>query len=290
MKDLARPEWVFFDAGETLVSPRPSFGRAIVQICREAGCALDEFRADEVADACFREFLDLLEEFGEDRLFSTSPEKSRRFWTRYYMEFLQRMGVDGSEAVSLSEVVYDELSRFERYGLFDDVESALTALHASGINMGLVSNWEPWLDELIDYLGVGRFLEVRVISGREGIEKPNPEMFRRALLRAGAEPRAAVHVGDDPRADAQAASSVGMSVVLIDRRGRHPDGPWPKVSDLNCLVDLLGVRPDVDPYGPPNPGSAKDRGLACDRSRIGDRVGPLGEGSSRDESTTDEDE
>lgn len=283
MKVGARPEWVFFDAGETLVSPRPSFGRAIVQICREEGCVLDESRADEVADACFREFLDLLEEFGEGRLFSTSPEKSRRFWTRYYVEFLQRMGVEGSEAVSLSHVVYDELSSFERYGLFDDVEPALTTLHASGINMGLVSNWEPWLDELIDYLGVGRFFEVRVISGREGIEKPNPEMFRRALLRAGAEPRSALHVGDDPRADAQAASSVGMSVVLIDRRGRHPDGPWPKVSDLKSLVGLLGLQSDFGPNGPPGPGPAKDGHLAYDRPGTGEGVGRSGTQSGEGE-------
>jgi putative hydrolase of the HAD superfamily len=242
--ELARIEWVFFDAGETLVSPRPSFGKAIVQICREAGVFLDEDRAEEVADRCFKEFLDLLARFDEDRLFSTSPEKSRRFWTRYYTEFLLRMGMHQKVARDLSNHLYDELSNFERYGVFEDVEPVLERLDDAGLQMGVISNWEPWLDELLDYLGIGRFLRVRVISGKEGVEKPDPAMYRRALLRAQTLPEVSLHVGDDPRADGEPASGLGMSFVLVDRRGRHQETRWPKISSLLQLPEFLQIDYD----------------------------------------------
>ncbi len=238
---MGRVEWVFFDAGETLVSPRPSFGQAIAEICEAAGVRLLAEDVDSVADECFRSFLDFLAMVDEDRCFSVSPEKSRRFWTRYYARFLEKAGAPSANIPELAVHVYDELSSFDRYGAFEDVEPALEAVFEAGLGIGVISNWEPWLDELLDYLGLGRYLEVRVISGREGLEKPDRRMFLRALQRAGVEPQAAVHVGDDPRADAEPAASLGMTPVIIDRRGRHPELPWIRIHTLTRLPDVLGI-------------------------------------------------
>ena len=73
--------------------------------------------------------------------------------------------------------------------------------HPRGISSGLISNFEAWLDDLLADLGVREVFAVRVISGIEGMEKPDPRIFRLALERAGIEATDAVYVGDNPEFD-----------------------------------------------------------------------------------------
>jgi len=234
-------EWVFFDAGETLVSPRPSFGRAIEEICSNAGVVLETEDVDRVADECLKSFLDFLALVDEDRCFSLSPDKSRRFWTRYYSLFLEKAGAPRARLDELAHHIYDEFLKFERYAAFGDVLPTLERLSAAGLGIGVISNWEPWLEDLLDHLRLGEFISVKVISGREGIEKPNREMFERALERAGVHASRAVHVGDDPKADAEPAAELGIEPVIIDRRSRHPEVTWKRIESLKDLPRIIGV-------------------------------------------------
>ena len=64
-------------------------------------------------------------------------------------------------------------------------------------------------------------MSVVVVSGTEGVEKPDTEIFRRALERVSATPDRAVYVGDNPRIDVRPALDLGMGAVLVDRRGVH---------------------------------------------------------------------
>ena len=81
---------------------------------------------------------------------------------------------------------------------------------------------------------------VRVISGIEGVEKPDPRIFRLALERAACA-RDAVYVGDNPEFDIVPTAALGMFPVLIDRRGRHPGHVGARVTDLGDLPEVLGA-------------------------------------------------
>jgi putative hydrolase of the HAD superfamily len=78
-----------------------------------------------------------------------------------------------------------------------------------------------------------------VISGVEGVEKPDPAIYRLALDRAGVDAADAAFVGDNPEFDVAPAAALGMTPVLIDRRGRHPDAAGLRVTDLRELVPAL---------------------------------------------------
>jgi len=82
---------------------------------------------------------------------------------------------------------------------------------------------------------------VVVISGREGMEKPDPAIYRLALERAGVAPEDAAFVGDNPEFDVHPPAALGMFPVLIDRRGRHEDfaGPGVRITDLADLASAL---------------------------------------------------
>ena len=126
------------------------------------------------------------------------------------------------------------------YRLFDDVRPALDALAGRGVTLGVVSNFEPWLEDVLTLQGIDHLFATVAISGKLGVAKPDPEIFQVALKEAGAEPEATVHVGDQPVNDVAAARAVGITPVLIDRFARHPDPDGAhRVEDLLGLVRLV---------------------------------------------------
>ncbi|HET8785524.1 MAG TPA: HAD-IA family hydrolase, partial [Candidatus Limnocylindrales bacterium] len=125
------------------------------------------------------------------------------------------------------------------YGLFDDVVPTLDALEADGLVLGIVSNYEAWLEDLLARLGVRDRFPVRVISGLEGIEKPDPRIYRLGLERAGVCASETAFVGDNPEFDIDPPAALGMFPVLIDRRGRYPEHPGIRITDLRALADVV---------------------------------------------------
>jgi FMN phosphatase YigB (HAD superfamily) len=95
------------------------------------------------------------------------------------------------------------------------------------------------LKELLVELEVGHIFDVSIISGLEGIEKPDPGIFELALERAATTPRTAVHIGDSYRMDVEPATAVGMNAVLLDRSGRHPEIDCPTIASLHELPAVV---------------------------------------------------
>jgi putative hydrolase of the HAD superfamily len=106
---------------------------------------------------------------------------------------------------------------------------AVRRARSQGIRTGLVSN----------SMGVGRYdrsafpelFDGVVISGEEGMHKPQPGIFRLSAERIGLRPEECVFV-DDLRENCQGAEAVGMTAVL--HRGAD--------STLPRLEELLSVR------------------------------------------------
>ncbi|MEW6059290.1 MAG: HAD-IA family hydrolase [Actinomycetota bacterium] len=230
-----RFEAVFFDAGETLVHPHPTFPDLFAEILRREG---HDVAAQTIRDRLHVVFDRFKQAADANELWTTSKERSRRFWHDVYGIFLGDLGIADP---GLIDTVYREFSDLANYAMFDDVVPVLEELRDAGLKLGVVSNFEEWLERLLDDLGLTPFFEVRVISGAEGMEKPDPRIFRLALDRAGVAPEVSVYVGDDPEFDVAPASAIGMFPVLIDRRGRFPDADGARIVSMGELPGLLGL-------------------------------------------------
>jgi putative hydrolase of the HAD superfamily len=227
---------VFFDAGETLVHPHPTFPDLFAQVLRREGHPVDAGTIRERVHVVFDRFKQAAE---TNELWTTSPERSRRFWHDVYGIFLRDLGIDPDEG--LIDRVYAEFTDLANYALFEDVPPVLEKLRGAGLKLGVVSNFEEWLEQLLEELGVIGYFEVRVISGLEGLEKPDPRIFRLAMERAGVGPEGSVYVGDNPEFDVGPAAAVGMLPVLIDRRNRFPDADAIRISTMDELPGVLGL-------------------------------------------------
>jgi putative hydrolase of the HAD superfamily len=106
---------------------------------------------------------------------------------------------------------------------------AVRRARLQGVRTGLISN----------SMGAGRYdrstfpdlFDGVVISGDEGIHKPQPEIFRLGAERVGLPPEECVFV-DDLRENCAGAEAVGMTAVLH----RGADTTLPR------LEELLGMR------------------------------------------------
>lgn len=230
---------MFFDAGETLLYPHPSFAELFAEVVREHGPRVDPSRVQEVVSAYSQRFTESALS-GEGRLWSTSPERSRAMWRGIYDVFLTEVGIT-EDHDALFDALYRRFTDLASYRLHPDAVPILERLRKAGLTLGVISNFEEWLERLLESLEVSHFFDVTVISGVEGVEKPNPRIFEIALERAGVAPEDAVYVGDHPFFDVDAAKKIGMLAVLIDRRGRHEDFEAIRITSLEDLPSAIGL-------------------------------------------------
>lgn len=226
---------VFFDAGETLLHPHPSFPELFARVCGDNGVEVSTEEVRTVQERLAPHLADLGEATGVDKP-SLTPEGSRIFWTHLYRRLQEELGIADE---GLTAKLYATFSHISSYKLFDDALPALDALHERGYRLGLISNFERWLEEMLVELEIGHRFEVAVISGLEGVEKPDPMIYETALERAGVRGAAAVHVGDSPALDVRPASQVGMKTILVDRGGRYPDAGGERVRSLTQVLAVV---------------------------------------------------
>jgi putative hydrolase of the HAD superfamily len=105
--------------------------------------------------------------------------------------------------------------------LYSDTRRCLDILRAQRRALGVVSNSrsEASVRRILDRVGILDYFARVVSSGTEGVEKPDPEIFRRALERMKVPAAEAVYVGNLAQTDAKAASAAGMYGVWLNREG-----------------------------------------------------------------------
>jgi HAD superfamily hydrolase (TIGR01509 family) len=151
-------------------------------------------------------------------------------------------------------VVLREHPGFAR--LYSDTRRCLETLRSEGRRLGVVSNSssEAHVRSILHATGILPFFERVVSSGTEGVEKPDPEIFRRALIRLDVRPEEAFYVGNLAFTDAQAAREAGLGAVWLNRAGTGMSDDPPEITSL--LEVPLRLRL-IEDSPAPNPGRGR---------------------------------
>jgi phosphoglycolate phosphatase len=131
---------------------------------------------------------------------------------------------------------------------FAAVEPVLDRLAAAGHRLAVCTNkLERLATRLLEALGLDR--RFAAICGQDtfGIQKPNPQMFRATVMRAGGEPRRAVMIGDSPT-DVRTARAAAVPIVAVDFgytdvpiASLRPDRVISSFAQLPAAIDDLGL-------------------------------------------------
>jgi putative hydrolase of the HAD superfamily len=125
----------------------------------------------------------------------------------------------------------------------EGARETLAALRAAGLRTGVVSNADGRARLLLEQAGLAASFDVIVDSHFEGVEKPDPEIFRRALARLGVGAAQAVFVGDIWSIDVEGSRAAGLRPILMDATGGYADRDCERIARLLELCDRLGLGP-----------------------------------------------
>ncbi len=225
---------IFFDVGSTLIYPDPSVAEMFKIVARERGHAFDPARVDS-----FMPEVDALydREYERNGDFWCAHESSVQIWKDMYTLLSERMGL-GDDSAGISDAMYDRYLLAESWSLYPEVVGALEVLAGEGYRLGIISNWDASLPNLIEGLGLKKYFDVVIPSASRGCRKPHKAIFEVALDEMGVKARHAVHVGDLPEADG-AAALVGIRPLIVDRHGRHAGCGFETVRSLAGVLEAV---------------------------------------------------
>lgn len=135
--------------------------------------------------------------------------------------------------------------------LYPGALQLLGDLHRAGLRVVLVSNAQACYTrpELVK-LGLNRMFDRIVISSEEGVRKPSPDIFLRALAREGLQADRAIMIGNDERSDILGARSAGIDGIYLRTEISPADDPAVSQhavqsfagADYAGILRFLGVR------------------------------------------------
>ena len=231
---------IFYDAGHTLVRPRPEIDEVWDFLAHQLGADIEHRGAFPDVAAFFYSRL------GEDGLGSyASDAAARTFWSEYYAFALRDAapGLPREQALSAGEALYNWYAEPAQWQPFPEVVDALEAARARGLIQGVVSDWGSDLLPILHAHEITRLMDFVVASAVVGSSKPHRDIFLYALGRASVRADETVYVGDSYLADVLGSRGAGLHPVLIDRDGNAPKIDAPVV---RSLIDVLAVVDELE--------------------------------------------
>jgi len=155
----------------------------------------------------------------------------------------------------------DELSRKYRANyqelrsLVPGVREVLERLRGRAV-IGVVTNNEvAEQEEKLDHFHLRPLIDFMIVSAGVGVAKPDPEIFRLALTKAGTVAEETVMIGDSWRSDVVGARNTGIRPVWFNRFHVSRPEPWP-VRELDSFrspsqAEAALVEAAAEPLPPP---------------------------------------
>lgn len=149
-----------------------------------------------------------------------------------------------------SEVAYRVLDSSIVFRAFPETRAVLETLQERGIPMGVLSNWDFQLPQVLQSLGLDHFFEFVLSSAQAGSEKPDARFFACGLqhiraLHPTIAPRDCFYIGDHFEKDVRPSRAFGFRPLWIVRDQRDftsgETNDAHDVTPLSSLHDIVRV-------------------------------------------------
>ena len=207
---------IFFDLGETLVTQNIEDNMVTRNALREISPLLPKRVSPEKLFELYREGYKVNEAVRSGH----QVEIPIQVWMR---QLLERIIEDNpSDQLVRKAIKIIVKARAANAVAFDDVDPTLRKLSGRDVKLGIISNVSSHevAVRILDHVRLAKYFGQVVTSASVGIRKPDPGIFRYALMQFKAQPEEAVMVGDSEIHDVGGGYVAGLKTVLVDRRQR----------------------------------------------------------------------
>jgi putative hydrolase of the HAD superfamily len=214
---------VFFDAVGTLFYLTRTVGNHYALVGSEIGLPLDARELDRAFHTAWKQMP------RRTAIDGPRPDDDKGWWRELVALVLDQVAPSLSEfdRDNFFEIAYEHFAEAGVWKLYPEVVDVLEKLRP-GFQLAVISNFDGRLRFILRHLGISKYFAHVFISSELGADKPDPEIFRRAVKLIDLKPNQVLHVGDDSDRDWKAAAEAGLSVFKLDRR-------------KNSLRDLLKI-------------------------------------------------
>jgi len=203
---------IFFDAVGTLFRLTNTVGDHYAYVGREVGLDLDARSLERAFHAAWKQM--------PQRAAIDRPRENddKGWWRGLVYLVLDQIAPSLSEfdRDNFFEIAYEHFAEAGVWELYPEVPGILEQLQPR-FQLAVVSNFDGRLRLILQHLGISKFFPNVFVSSELGADKPDPEIYRRALRLMKLKPNEALHVGNDPKGDWEAASAAGLSIFRLER-------------------------------------------------------------------------
>ena len=131
---------------------------------------------------------------------------------KVYQQLVDEFEING---VNWEGLLQDYISEFKNSCVpFPNLLSMLEDLRMSNLILGIITNgYGQFQMDNIKALGIEKYFKTILVSEWEGIKKPDPQIFKRALEQLNVSANESIFVGDHPENDVKAAQNVGIKGI-----------------------------------------------------------------------------
>ncbi|MFA6770060.1 MAG: YjjG family noncanonical pyrimidine nucleotidase [Bacteroidales bacterium] len=168
--------------------------------------------------------------------------KERLKWKRFRQTFLEFEIDNHKLAVDFGEDYLDNMPY--QTTLMPHAKEVLEVLRQRGCRMAIISNgFKEVQYKKITNSGLSPYFDAIFISEEQGVHKPSPIIFKRALNAIKGKKSSALMVGDDFVSDIEGAMIFGIDQFYYNYKGIKCDGgPTYNSTDLRDLITNLAPQ------------------------------------------------
>lgn len=204
---------VTFDAGNTLIRLCRPVGVTYAMVAKRFGADLNPADLEHSFRATWKTISRLPDVPGP------RPDDGRSWWEEMVARTLENAGTQVEPFDAFFDAVYREFALPGVWRLEPGAFELLKDLQRAGFRLGIISNFDTRLYEILRHLEILSAFEHVIISSQVGAEKPSPRIFEMALQRFAVQPEELLHVGDDEAADGAGARALGLQTFILGFAG-----------------------------------------------------------------------
>ena len=224
---------VFFDAAETLFHVNGSVAEIYLRHAVQFGYQPKPDAIRLITEAFRRAFHDAPPPVFAATESAQIKQSERLWWFDVVHNVFYRVGMF-ERFDEFFEHVFDVFADPVSWKLFPDVLPTLRQLRSLGLELGIISNFDSRLFNVLRGLSIADLFDTITISSLAHAAKPSPKIFELALEQHA--------VGDSVRDDVEGATKAGLRAVLLTRQGKQAPPDVQTIRALDELVPLVASR------------------------------------------------
>lgn len=227
---------VFFDAADTLFYIKDGLGPTYAGVAQKHGAQNAE--PDVIKKAFVKAFNSAPPLAFGDVSADDRKKLEKDYWRVIVEQVYSEVGMFDGFDDHFEELF--EVFRSRAWTLFPETKETLETLKEKGMKLGIISNFDSRVYDVMQDLGITGYFDFFVISSEAGYAKPESRIFKIALQEADSTAIDCIHIGDNLNNDFHCPRTVGIQALLIDREGENENlGAHHRIKDLTEIHNYV---------------------------------------------------